>query len=300
MEHLNPIKREKKTLPLLAIIAVNFLWGLDFIAIEYMMAYLSPAMFTMIRVSIGVLVLVPLCLILRGGIRIHKGDRIRVFLAGAVGMALYFSVENLGTGLTSASFSSLIMATVPIFGMLGDRLFFGNKITPLKVACILASILGVWLLVCGEPMGINLLGFFAMLAAAMLWAFYIVYTKSLFDRYDLLTLLTGLFIAGFITELPIAAISQVMFHAPVILTSTGILVTVGTALICIIAGEFGYVYAVGKLSPTTTSAFENVLPVTTVLFSFLFFGKMLTGLQVIGAIVILASVTAIALIEGKN
>ena len=46
MEHLNPIKREKKTLPLLAIIAVNFLWGLDFIAIEYMMAYLSPAMFT--------------------------------------------------------------------------------------------------------------------------------------------------------------------------------------------------------------------------------------------------------------
>lgn len=296
---LDPIKREKKTLPLLAIIAVNFLWGLDFIAIEYMMAYLSPAMFTSIRLGIGVLVLTPLCLILRGGIKIRREDRIRVFLAGAVGMAIYFSVENLGTGLTSASFSSLIMATVPIFGMIGDRLFFGNRITPLKVACILASILGVWLLVRGEPMGISLLGFFAMLAAAILWAFYIVYTKSLFDRYDLLTLLTGLFIAGFITELPITAISQAMFHTPVTLTPVGILITIGTALICIIVGEFGYVYAVGKLSPTTTSAFENVLPVTTVIFSFIFFGKMLTALQVVGAVVILAAVTAIALIEGK-
>ena len=131
--HFEPFEKKKKGLALMAIIGVNFLWGLDFIAIEYMMGYLSPAMFTLIRLGIGVLVLVPLCLILRKGIRIHKEDRLRVFLAGAVGMAIYFSVESLGTGLTSASFSSLIMATVPIFGMLGDRLFFGNRITPLKI-----------------------------------------------------------------------------------------------------------------------------------------------------------------------
>ena len=292
------VKRKKKGLALMAIIGVNFLWGLDFIAIEYMMGYLSPAMFTLIRLGIGVLVLVPLCLILRRGIKIHKGDRLRVFLAGAVGMAIYFSIESLGTGLTSASFSSLIMATVPVFGMLGDWLFFGNRITLLKIICILASIFGVWLLVRGEPMGINLLGFFAMLAAAMLWAFYIIYTKSLFDRYDLLTLLTGLFLAGFIMQIPIAACSQALFHVPVNLTATGIALTVGTALICIIAGEFAYVYAIGKLSPTTSSAFENVLPVTAVIFSFFFFGKMLTAVQIIGAVIILSAVTVIALTDG--
>ena len=60
-----------------------------------------------------------------------------------------------------------------------------------------------------------------------------------------------------------------------------------------------YVYAVGKLSPTTTSAFENVLPVTAVIFSFIFFGKMLTAVQIAGAIIILAAVTAIALIERR-
>ena len=100
------------------------------------------------------------------------------------------------------------MATVPIFGMIGDRWIFGNTITPVKIICILVSILGVYLLVSGEPMGISGVGVAAMLVAAVLWAFYIVYTKSVFDKYDILTLLTGLFLSGLIVEIPIAFVSQ--------------------------------------------------------------------------------------------
>ena len=286
--------------PFLAIITVNFLWGLDFIAIEYMMDYMSPAIFTLTRLAICAAVLVVMCFKFKGGINIKKEDRFRIAIAGAVGMALYFSIENLGTGLTSASFSSLIMATVPVFGMIGDRLLFGNRITPIKVICIIASIAGVWLLVSGEPMGVNPVGLASMITAAMLWTFFIIYTKTLFDRYDLLTLLTGLFVAGLLAQIPIAIISQAVTHAPVVITSTGVLITVATALLCILVGEFAYVYAIGKLSPTTVSAFENVLPVTTVLFSFILFGKLLTGQQMIGAVVIMIAVTAITMAEGRG
>ena len=281
--------------PLILLIGVNFLWGIDFIAIEYMMHYMSPAVFTLCRLAIGALLLLIACFLLRGGLRIQRQDMLKVFIAGAVGMSLYFTIENLGTGLTSASFSALIMATVPIFGMIGDRLVYGNRITPLKVICILASIAGVYLLVRGEPMGISPLGLAAMFAAAILWAFYIVYTKTLFDKYDLLTLLTGLFVSGVIVQIPLTVISQGISHAPLTLTGTGILVTIATAIICIIVGQFGYVYAIGHLSPTVVSAFENVLPVTTVVLSIFIFGKLLTGLQMIGAILIMLAVTVIAL-----
>ena len=280
--------------PLALLIGVNFLWGIDFIAIEYMMHYMSPAVFTLCRLAIGALLLLIACALLRGGLHIQKQDMLQVFIAGGVGMSLYFTVENLGTGLTSASFSSLIMATVPIFGMIGDRLVYRNRITPLKVICILASILGVYLLVRGEPMGIRPLGLFAMFAAAILWAFYIVYTKTLFDKYDLLTLLTGLFVSGVIVQIPLTVISQGISHAPVTVTMTGVLVTIATAVICIIIGQFGYVYAIGHLSPTVVSAFENVLPVTTVVLSIFIFGKLLTGLQIIGAVLIMLAVTVIA------
>ena len=281
--------------PLLVIIGVNFLWGIDFIAIEYMMRFMSPAVFTLCRLAIGALLLLAACFISRGGLHIQRQDMLNVFIAGGVGMALYFTVENLGTGLTSASFSSLIMATVPIFGMIGDRIVYGSKITPLKVICILVSILGVYLLVSGEPMGISMMGLIAMLAAAILWAFYIVYTKKLFDKYDLLTLLTGLFVSGVIVQIPLTVISQAATHAPITITPAGVVVTVLTAIICIIIGQFGYVFAIGHLSATVVSAFENVLPVTTVVLSIFIFGKMLTGLQIIGAILIMLSVTVIAI-----
>jgi len=279
---------------LLAIIGVNFIWGLDFIAIEYMMEYVSPAIFTMTRLLIGTAILLTIVLVKKGGLRIKREDWPRVFISGAVGMALYFTVENLGTGLTSASFSSLIMATVPVFGMIGDRIFFGRNITVLKVGCVVASIVGVYLLVSGEPMGVNLKGTLVMLAAALLWTFYITYVKPLYDKYDLLTLLTGLFVAGTIVEVPLA----IFIPDPMInFTPMGVVVTVATALICIIIGEFGYVYAIGKLSITMVSIFENVLPLTAVLFSLILFGTMLSGMQLIGGAIIMGAVTVLALKE---
>ena len=281
--------------PLLVIIGVNFLWGIDFIAIEYMMRFMSPAVFTLCRLGIGAVLLLLACFLFRGGLHIQRQDMLHVLIAGGIGMSLYFTVENLGTGLTSASFSSLIMATVPIFGMVGDRIVYGSKITPLKVVCVVGSILGVYLLVRGEPMGINMVGLAAMFAAAILWAFYIVYTKTLFYKYDLLTLLTGLFVAGVIVQIPLTLISQGITHAPITITPMGIFVTIATAIVCIIVGQFGYVFAIGHLSPTVVSAFENVLPVTTVILSIIIFGKMLTGVQVIGAVLIMAAVTMIAI-----
>jgi len=285
--------------PLLAIIGVNFIWGFDFIAIEYMMNFMSPAMFTFVRLVIGAVLLTVCAFIFKGGLHIKKEDMPRIFISGAVGMSVYFTIENLGTGLTSASFSSLIMATVPIFGMIGDRIIYGNKITPLKVICILASILGVYLLVSGEPMGLSSVGVLAMLAAAILWTIYIVIVKPLYDKYDLLTLLTGLFLSGLIVQIPVVAVSQIVTHAAVTFTSTGILITLATAIVCIIIGEFGYIYAVGKLSTTLVAAFENVLPVTAVIFSIIIFGKILTGVQIAGGLLILISVTAIAFLERK-
>ena len=283
--------------PLLAIVGVNFIWGFDFIAIEYMMGFMSPAMFTFVRLVIGAVFLTIGTFLFRGGLHIRKEDMPRIFISGAIGMSVYFTIENLGTGLTSASFSSLIMATVPIFGMIGDRIFYGNKIAPLKVVCILASILGVYLLVSGEPMGISAIGVLAMFAAAISWTIYIVVVKPLYDKYDLLTLLTGLFLSGLILQIPAVIITQAVTHAPVTVTPMGIVVTLATAIVCIIIGEFGYIYAVGKLSTTLVSAFENVLPVTAVIFSIFIFGKILTPMQIIGGVIILIAVTVIALLE---
>lgn len=278
---------------LLILVGVNFLWGLDFIVIEYMMDFFSPTIFTMIRTLIGTIVLLVLVVIKNKGLYIKKEDWPRVFISGAVGLSLYFTIENTGVGFTSASFASLIMATVPVFGLIGDRVFYGRKVTGLKIVCVLASIGGVYLLISGEPMGINIKGLITMLAAALLWTFYITYVKPLFDKYDLITLMAGLFLSGMIIQLPITLLFT---RQPLMeFTPASILITVASAVVFIIIGEFGYVYAIGKLTITTVSIFENVLPLTALLFSFFIFGTMLSGIQLIGGVIIMISVTVLAL-----
>ena len=96
-------------------------------------------------------------------------------------------------------------------------------------------------------------------------------------------------------SIPLTLISQEITHAPITVTPMGIFVTIATAIVCIIVGQFGYVYAIGHLSPTVVSAFENVLPVTTVVLSIFIFGKMLTAVQIAGAILIMVAVTLIAI-----
>ena len=122
--------KTKKTLPLAVIIGVNFLWGLDYIAIDYMMDYMTPTVFTLSRLVIGTAILTVLVFDRRGGLHIRREDRLRIFVSGGIGMALYFTVANLGVELTSASFSSLIMATVPVWGMIGDRIFYKMQAIP--------------------------------------------------------------------------------------------------------------------------------------------------------------------------
>ena len=46
-----------------------------------------------------------------------------------------------------------------------------------------------------------------------------------------------------------------------------------------------------------TSLFENVFPLTSVVFSFVIFGTSLTAVQLVGGAVILVSVTSLALRE---
>lgn len=281
---------------LIAIIIVNFIWGIDFIAIEYMMDYMSPAMFTFARVSCSCVMLVLAMAITGRKLKIAREDWLRIFISGAVGMSLYFTVENAGTGLTSASFSAMIMAMVPVFGLISDAIFFGNRITPVKVICVLASIAGVYLLVSGEPMGLNMKGLLLMLLAALLWSFYIVYVKPLYDRYDLLTLLTALFISGFIVQTPITLLTGDGVSLAGLETRHYVIIVL-TAMVCILLGEFGYMYSIGKLSVTMVSIFENVLPLTTVILSFIIFKVMLTPMQIIGGLAIMISVTILAIKE---
>ena len=286
-------KGKKKYTALVVMLMVLIIWSVDFIAIEYMMQFASAGAYTMMRLATGSVILLIAVFIKHGGLKIDRKDWPRIFICGAVAMSLYFTLETHGIKLTSASFGSLILATVPIFGIILDRIFYKSKITGLKVICAAISIVGVYMLVAGDLSYSRLVGLAFTLVAAALWAFQIVYVKPLYDKYDVLTILAGLFISGLIFQIPVTAVSGFQFEV----TVSGVVVTVATTVICLVLAEAGYLFAIGNLPVTTVAAFENMIPVMTIILSFILYGTMLTPLQLAGAVLIVGSVMCIALKE---
>lgn len=279
---------------IIAIVTVNMIWGFEAIGIEYLMQYMEPFVYTIIKLAVSLAILIPLVFIKEKRFHIDKADWPRVILCGIIGMCLYFNAENIGTELTSAAFATLVMTTVPVFGLVFDRLWFGGRITRMKFICVAGSIVGVFLLIAGEPMGVSLPGFFVMLFGSLLWSLYIALVKPVEEKYSLVTLLTGMMIPGFILQIILTFASHPQWSG---MSAGNVLLAVLLGIVGVVIAELLYVFAIGRLTVTMTSIFENVFPLTSVVFSFIIFGTSLTAVQLIGGAVILVSVTTLALKE---
>ena len=277
-------------------LSVFTVWGFDIVGIEYMMQYMDSGMYTLIRLFLGSILLVAVCRFKNGGLKIARNDILRFFLCGASAMSLYYTLEGYAFTMISASMGSLLLATIPIFGIIADRLLFRRKITKLKIVCILFSIAGVYLVVCGDLSASKLLGLAIMMICAVLWTFQIIVIKPLHDKYDLWTILAGTFISGFIMQIPLTLLTGT--HAE--FTVDGIAILLFTTVFCLVVAQAGYVYAIKHLSVTIVSAFENMLPVITIILSFFMYGTMLTPVQLAGAALIIGSVTILVVNDQKG
>ncbi len=311
MDSGNAGKRTGKAAGIAAITAVNFSWGLDYIFIEYATEYISPQLFSFIRIAVcaAVMLCVSAAIRRRETIRrrsvgtdqdsqtqgrVRAADVPRFLLTGAVGCSLYFTAESIGTDLTSAAFASLIMAFVPIIGMVFDRIFFRSSLTPLKIGCALVSVAGVYFIVCGSPFGINVRGTVMMFAAACLWAGYIALLKPLEERYSETQILTGVFTSGAVFLMPIVAF---MGPGKYDASPQFLAVIVISAVAFIIIGNYGYIFAIGRLSVSMVSMFENILPLTSVIFSVILLGRTLAPLQLAGGTIVIIATSILALKE---
>ncbi len=283
-------------LAIVAVVFTNILWGLDIIAIDYMTDYMSASAVTLFRLLCGSAALLIILLIKEGKLHIERADWPRVFISGALGLTIYFWLECMGIHRASGSLASLILATVPIFGLFADRILYKNKITPVKAIGIVASIIGVAVIVSGSG-GAELTGSFSgillMFAAAIVWTSYIVLMKPLNQKYSVLTLTTAIMLSGSVAAIPLFLMDnpRTVMAFPL----RGWVILILSAVICLALGGFTYIFGVSRLSVTKVSIFENILPIVAILASFVLFREMLTVIQLLGGAIVLISCTVVSL-----
>ena len=272
-------------------LAVLF-WGLSFVATKIALQSFTPFCLIFIRFSTASLFF--------GCLLFHKQAPViqrvtfrKIFLLALFQPGLYFFFETYGLKYTSATKTSLIIATIPVAVMILSIIFLKEKARPINICGILISLAGIAILVFGgvEQVALErvMLGDILIFGAVLSAAVYMIFTRHLGKTIPP-TQITGLqmifgtliFLPFFIWDQPKMQWDQVMPEALIAVTGLILFATIG-AFLC-------YNFALSKIEATKVSVFINLIPIITAFGAWFILGESLTPLQMVGGAVVIGAV----------
>lgn len=191
----------------LAILLANIFYGINYtVAKEVMPDYVHPFGLTIVRI-LGASILFWLLTSFGEKEKIDKKDRLRLLLAGLLGVALNQVLFLSGLNYSTPIDASLIMITIPMWVLLVATFLLQEQITPAKIGGILAGFSGALLLILGNGKidfrSENMLGNLMLLTNAFSYAMYLVIAKPLLQKYKPFTVMKWVFAAGLVYIMPV-------------------------------------------------------------------------------------------------
>jgi drug/metabolite transporter (DMT)-like permease len=276
-----------------ALIATVIFWGLSFVATK--VALESIPTFTIIFARFALASVFFAGMTFRHGIpSFTPRDHVMIFLTAFFEPGLYFIFETLGLVHTTAPKASLIIATIPITVMVFSALLLKERTGRLGIAGVLLSLMGIIILVTGDPdfdgtFGGSLKGDLLIFGAVLSAALYIVGARNLGRRYSSLEITTvqvfygAVFYApAFIWQFPDISWDSISGRSWGGLLYLTVFATVA-AFLC-------YNYALTKIPASRAAIFINGIPVVTAIGAWIILGESLTIFQAAGGVLVLVAV----------
>ena len=196
----------------LALLSMTMIWGMNAVIVKATYAQIPPMALMAVRfVSAGALLLAVLWRA-EGSLRLPRRDWMAFVVAGMVGTGFYQPLFLTGLALTTASTTSLIIATSPAFVALINRMLGRELLPPRGWVGIVLTFIGVALIIQGgEGVALTsqaLWGDLLVLIGSFLWALYAVLAAPLMVRY------TPLRVTAMTTSLGAAPL--IVFGAPAV------------------------------------------------------------------------------------
>ena len=267
------------------------IWGVNFPLIKVGLAVVPPLAFNALRFPFAALALFLLFRASRITARPERRDLPAIIALGILGHVVYQALFIVGVSRTSAGNASLVLATSPAWTVALSAVTGQEKVTGPVWAGVGATIVGMALVVAGGQGAsfgsATLAGDLLMLAAAVGWAAYTVGSRPLVYRYGPLPITAWTLWIGTVGVMILGAPGLSRLD-PTVLTP-GIW---GTVLYAgVLSISVAYVLwnrGVRRLGNARTAVYSNLVPVVALLAAWVGLGERPTGLQVLGAAVILA------------
>jgi len=271
-------------------ITALLIWSTSFIGTKIAYATFQPITLGALRFVIASIVLGITIFLKKEYIRPSLRDIGTMCISGLLGITLYFTLENTGVNLTTASNASLIVASYPAITALLELVIYKIKPSIFKSVGIFFAIVGVYILTSkesNEDGHAQFIGNMILLLSGVVWAFYNFATQKIINKYPAVTVSFYQTIAGTICFIPLMFFERKNWQAP---TSTTLLVLIYLGVFCSVAAFLMYNYGLRKISSGTAVSLMNLVPVFGVIFSVLILHEAVTWKQVLGGLVVIFGV----------
>ena len=276
----------------IGVLVVMVLWAGNFIVVKSALAVLPPVGFTFLRFILASLTLLILLRWREGSIGLPRRDLVAMWILGGLGFGLYQILWTTGLTTVAAGDSALIIAATPVLVALLAVVARSDVLTPLKLAGVLVSFVGVAIVVAsgqGLPLGGSLAGELITLAAAVCWSVYTAFAGPYLRRISPLRATAWATVAGTVVLAPVAILQlgtvdlgSVAPGAAGALVYSGLLAA-GISNVVVLNG-------VKIVGPTRTAALQFLVPALAVVLAAIFLHEGIRPGQVLGGLVIVAGV----------
>jgi len=284
--------RHSPIITYLALALAVVFWGFSFVATKIALQGFTPFTLVFLRfaaASIFFLLLLRQYRLPRLTIR-QKGQLavLAIFQPG-----LYFAFETIGLQYTSATTTSLIIATIPVTVLILSMIFLKERLRPVNALGVAISLVGVSLLIFGGNdaggQGGSLFGDLLIFGAVFSAAIYMIITRRLGQSIPPLqiTAMQIIFGAAIFFPLFLRDLPRMQWHT---IPADSFIALVALTLFATIGAFFCYNYALSRIPAARAAVCINAIPLVTTFGKWLLLGEQLSPLQGAGGIVVLGAV----------
>ncbi len=270
------------------------LWGFSFVWTNSLLINDVPVFtYLFIRLAIAGLLLLTVSKAIGKLQRVSAKDMLWMALMAFCEPFIYFLGETYGMLATgSATIAAVIIATIPVFCLIVEKIVWRVPFNIYKVCGILLTIPGIVMVVFQDgaisiehAYGIALL-FMAVCASIG----YSMVVKRLTAKYNTITITTYQFVLGALFFLPFFMLFGIDGVTPKLLSWEILLPLLSLAVLCSCLCFGLWISSIGKLGITRTNIFSALIPAVSAVGAFALGQEELSGLRVAGIAIVIAGV----------
>jgi drug/metabolite transporter (DMT)-like permease len=269
------------------LILLGAIWGAAFLFTRVAVPEFGPVALVEVRVFIAAVVVMAVA-IARGKVGELKGRWGALTIIAALNTAVPFALFAYATRTVPAGFAAVLNSTVPLFGALVGRGFFGEKLGRTRAFGLAIGFAGVLVLVAprldlaGSPLAIA-----AALSASFMYAIAAHLTRRILPGVNSLVIAAGSLVAS----VGLLAVPAALLLPPKMPSLGAWSSTIALAVLCTGIAYILYFRLLERVGATGAVAVTYLIPLFGMIWGGIFLGERLTFAMAAGSALILLGVS---------